>query len=200
MFTVPTVETFSHPMPDMSVKHAAEAYEELETESTVTILYSYAALAVVLFRQYNEMVRQGLKVEFRPGDAYQTSREMMADVAEGHIFVRQTFADDYADLEQGHPMSYSYQASDGKWLVLNDVFRAVHDVYGHFNASAGFGPDGEALAWLTHRSTMPFDALPALWCETRGQNAWTNFYGADLPIKDRPFASQKFGLVSVSLI
>ena len=199
MFTVPTVETFSHHMPAMSVQRSAEAYDGMTSEHSALIDYSYRALKWAVLDQYNAMVNAGLVVTFQSGDAYANSSEMRADVATWKIRVRQTMGQDYVDLGADHPMQAIVQTTDGRALRINDVFRAVHDVFGHYAASAGFGPDGEALAWLTHRSTMPAEALLALWCETRGQNTWTNWYGRDLPIADRPFAEQKFGVVSSEL-
>jgi hypothetical protein len=45
-------------------------------------------------------------------------------------------------------------------------------------------------------------ALVALWCETRGQSAWTNRHAdhAALPLKERPFATQKAGKVPAKLV
>ena len=39
---------------------------------------------------------------------------------------------------------------DGKKLVFNDLFRAVHDALGHGKEGFQFGPRGELNAYLAH--------------------------------------------------
>lgn len=209
IFTVPDVHTYRHHMPNMSVKHAADAYDSMASEHSALIDMSYRFFTARIAAQYTLLIDSGLEIIFQSGDAYADSKAMRADVATGSIRVRKTIGDPWFDPEEGdtyagyrdladdHPMAVEWNKSG---LLLNDLFRAVHDVFGHYAASAGFGPDGEALAWLTHRSTMPTEALLALWCETRGQNAWTNHKGSHLPISERPFAEQKFGIVLSELI
>lgn len=146
--------------------------------------------------------RRPITVEWFTGsdDAYADSAAMRADVRDnGHLWTYAT-AEGKTDLPANHPMLTVLSGNgvpdmfDGR--VLNDVFRAVHDVFGHVHADSGFGPVGERLAWQMHRRTLPMACRLALWCETRGQNTWTNAFGehASLPITERPFGAQKAGM------
>jgi hypothetical protein len=51
----------------------------------------------------------------------------------------------------------------------NDMFRAVHDAFGHAATGCGFDPDGEEAAWLAHSHMYSPLARRALTTETRGQ-------------------------------
>lgn len=53
----------------------------------------------------------------------------------------------------------------------NDMFRAVHDAFGHAATGSDFGPDGEEAAWLAHSYLYSPLARRALTTETRGQQA-----------------------------
>jgi hypothetical protein len=35
-------------------------------------------------------------------------------------------------------------------LLVNDMFRIIHDIFGHAMNSYGFDPIGENKAWFTH--------------------------------------------------
>lgn len=158
---------------------------------------SYAALAVAIVGQWNGLVTAGFAFTASKDDPYANSAEMLSDAVVRRLRV---YADGGATLPIGHPMAAN-PAKFGAipvegFSALNDIFRAVHDVMGHAAIGAGFGPKGEYDAWRAHYETLPRDARLALWCETRGQNAWTNFHAnhAELPMSQRPYASQKCGI------
>lgn len=52
----------------------------------------------------------------------------------------------------------------------NDMFRAVHDIFGHASVGRGFDRHGEEAAWLKHSAMFSPLAQRALTTETRGQN------------------------------
>lgn len=95
-------------------------------------------------------------------------------------------------------------------LLVNDVFRIIHDIFGHAMNGYGFGPIGEDKAWFTHMQMFTLVAAAALTTETRGQNCWVNF-GPHMRDKngklkrkdnpdfilpqDRPFDDQKMNLL-----
>jgi hypothetical protein len=60
-------------------------------------------------------------------------------------------------------------------LLANDVFRIVHDVFGHEKEGVGFGPSGEDNAWHSHVRMYSPLAAKAMTTETRGQNSWVTF-------------------------
>lgn len=190
----------SAPEWERSGRPAGDAYEAMEHDPfNPEVIASYDALANAVIDQYRQMKEDGLTIEFSDEDPYGNSAEMVSDVEDNdHIAA---FADGGETLPEDHPMNRMVDI-DGESLHLNDVFRAVHDYFGHYKskergAIVGFGPKGEWEAWRTHRLTLPKDSWMALWDETRGQNTWTNYYDnhLDLPITERPYAEQKAGAI-----
>ena len=87
-----------------------------------------------------------------------------------------------------------------KRVTANDLFRAVHDAFGHSLEGAGFRARGEENAWQAHVRLFTGDAVGAMTSETRGQNSWLNFgpFGSqnqNAKIEDTTFADQKVGLM-----
>jgi hypothetical protein len=85
-------------------------------------------------------------------------------------------------------------------VTVNDLFRAVHDAFGHGLEGAGFRSRGEENAFQAHARLFTGPALGALTSETRGQNSWMNFgpYGKTnktAKLEDSVFAKQKAGLM-----
>jgi len=85
-------------------------------------------------------------------------------------------------------------------VLANDLFRAVHDAFGHGLEGAGFRAEGEENAWQAHSRLFTGSALGAITTETRGQNSWLN-YGPHgeanraAKVEDTVFADQKTGLM-----
>src|SRR5690606_31575385 len=84
-------------------------------------------------------------------------------------------------------------------LLANDVFRIVHDFFGHGIEGSGFGARGEENAWQSHMRLYSEAALPAVTSETRGQNSWVNFgpHGEANRAnqRDTVYADQKTGIM-----
>ena len=85
-------------------------------------------------------------------------------------------------------------------VLFNDLFRAVHDAFGHGLEGSGFRARGEENAWQAHVRLFTGDAIAAITSETRGQNSWVNFgkYGEknrSAKAEDTIFAPQKIGLM-----
>ena len=53
----------------------------------------------------------------------------------------------------------------------NDMFRAVHDFFGHAATGRSFDRHGEQAAYLAHSQMFSPAARPALTTETKGQNS-----------------------------
>ncbi len=99
-------------------------------------------------------------------------------------------------------LRWAYGTPDGptRRVLANDLFRAVHDAFGHSMEGAGFRADGEENAWQAHVRLFTGSAVAALTSETRGQNSWLNFgpYGErnrTAAVQDTVFAPQKSGLM-----
>ena len=87
-----------------------------------------------------------------------------------------------------------------KPVYANDLFRAVHDAFGHGLEGSGFRAEGEENAWQAHIRLFAGPARGAITTETRGQNSWLNYgpYGErnrTAKTEDTVFADQKTGLM-----
>jgi hypothetical protein len=85
-------------------------------------------------------------------------------------------------------------------VAANDLFRAVHDAFGHGLEGAGFRAQGEENAWQAHVRLFTGSAVGAITSETRGQNSWLNYgpYGETnrtAKLEGTVFAEQKTGLM-----
>lgn len=99
-------------------------------------------------------------------------------------------------------IEWPYGSLDGerKRVLANDLFRAVHDAFGHGLEGAGFRAQGEENAWQAHVRLFTGSAVGAITSETRGQNSWLNYgpYGErnqSARVEDTVFADQKTGLM-----
>jgi hypothetical protein len=67
------------------------------------------------------------------------------------------------------------QTGTERAVTANDLFRAVHDAFGHGLEGAAFRARGEENAWQAHSRLFTGSAVAAITSETRGQNSWLNF-------------------------
>lgn len=207
-------------------KAIADLFEESSNQtSNAELLASYSALYDETVAQYEALKAAGYEMIpwGSPGDPYQNSAEMMQDVRENkRIYYYKTlnedelsFGSDPAQVEEmmrRNPMLreaggvINDSAGRPYQQTVNDLFRAVHDIFGHAKEGQQFGPRGEENAWRQHVRMFTPQARIAMSSETRGQNSWVN-YGRHLrradgtmPTagdpdfihpKDRPFADQK---------
>jgi len=152
-------------------KKIAEKYESLKHEpENPEVKKSYDKLKKETLEQYNFLKKKGVKLEEwdQAGQPYQNSKEMAEDVKKNKHLYFFTGGDIPAD----HPLAEKVPNSK---LTYNDVFRAVHDYFGHAKEGYGFGAIGEENAYRSHHSLYSDEAIPALTTETRGQNSTVNF-------------------------
>jgi hypothetical protein len=145
------------------------------------------------------------------GEPYRNSREAMQDIVRNrHLYYFRTESGfgEGADTSD-HPMleGTGIKDADGNELVANDVFRIVHDYFGHSQNGFQFGPKGEYNAFQEHARMYSPAAVPALAAETLAQNAWVNFgphmrtpEAQKLTQKERRFADQKAFIVPWSIL
>lgn len=123
---------------------------------------AYAAFCRETVRQYHLLVGRpefgglGVAVRVVDEDPYAEVESMLEDLRRRRLKV-------WASAATGNPHPY---LSDNE----NDMFRAVHDVFGHAACGRGFDRHGEEAAWLKHRTMYSPLAVRALTTETRGQN------------------------------
>ena len=97
---------------------------------------------------------------------YLDSKEMLRDVhLHNHLFVYQG-GDQHEFLNKVDPAT---------GLNSNEMFRAVHDYFGHAIKGNTFGPVGEEVAWASHAQMYSPLARIAMTAETRGQNSFVNY-------------------------
>jgi len=165
-------------------KTIASAYEQMKHDpSHPAVQKAYGALINETKKQFKDMMDSGLKVSrIQPGqeNPYKNSKELHHDIKNNnhlHFFpTDQGFGSDESD-KSDHPMMQGTGVMhDGKELLANDMFRIVHDYYGHHKGGeSGFGPKGEHRAYLTHKKMFSPEAQKALTTETLMQNSWVNF-------------------------
>lgn len=171
---------------------------------------AYSALAAETFEQFDLLKRLGFT--FQPwsgeGQPYRDSASMSNDVARMHLWYFPTLAGFGENETRGHPLQETPAGAD---RCANDLFRCVHDVFGHAMHGYGFGARGEHNAWATHSAMFSPLAARAMGWETRGQNSWVNYgphlrdrkkgrvhgpgHAAHVPPSERPYAPQKVGLL-----
>ena len=186
----------------------AQAYAEMKHDpSDPEVQAAYAALIEETIAQFRTILDTGLKIEFIKGaDPYAESpRLAILDVTENnHLWVyptRDGFGSDEAFDVAGNPLLAETEFEiDGVKLLANDVFRVVHDYFGHIAHGVGFRAEGEENAWQAHASMFSPLARRAMTTETRGQNSWVNFgpFGEQnrtAPSNETVFADQKTGLL-----
>ncbi|HEX6498460.1 MAG TPA: hypothetical protein VF054_05440 [Micromonosporaceae bacterium] len=129
---------------------------------------AYAAFCRETVRQYHFLVGRvefgglGVAVRFVDDDPYPDAEAMVDDLRQRRLKV-------WASAATGNPHPY---LSDSE----NDMFRAVHDAFGHAASGRGFDPHGEEAAWLKHSTMYSPLARRALTTETRGQNCAQTFH------------------------
>jgi len=202
----------------------AKMYEALPEDGSADpeVPQAYANLAKEVLEQYSAIQDAGITFEVVDDSPYNSSSEMVDAVKSGVLQVQgtdaKTFGDNAAVFEDGtHPMLQDTGLVDlnGRPMLVNDVFRGVHDYIAHAAFGSSFGPIGEESAWRAHLETIKDPlARRAITTETRGQNSWVNYSDSFLrdgvPIKkgqpgfvnpvDRPFATQKYALLPESAL
>jgi hypothetical protein len=131
------------------------------------------------------MMNQGMNLSYHKGDLnYAGSPQMLEDaLINKHMYT-------YAG---GEPHELLNRIDPYTGLNENQVFRAVHDYYGHGPTGASFGPKGEELAFGSHSQLYSPLAKMAAATETRGQNSFVNYSGinADLQKQMIPLKLQQ---------
>lgn len=168
-------------------KMIASAYEDVkDLGSEEKVKKAYDAMIAETNQQYNFLVSKGLKVERYngKGEPYKNSQEMVDDIRNNnHLFFLpndEAFGEN-PELAKGNIglQKSGIKLDDGYEMTNSEVFRVVHDYFGHGALGNEFGPVGEENATLQHVRMYSNTAIPAVVYQTRGQNSWVNFSGAN---------------------
>lgn len=157
----------------------ANEYEKAKHEpNDPEVQAAYTALIAETVAQYHALAATGLKIEFITGENPYSEgpKQVHEDLRRGHLWVFPTDSGFGQQEAPNHPLLAPTDiVIGGRQLLANDVFRIVHDVFGHGLAGAGFGPIGEENAFQAHMRMYSPLAARAMTTETRGQNSWVNF-------------------------
>lgn len=194
----------------------AQAYAEMaHAPQDPAVKEAYDNLIKQTVAQYRALEAAGYKFWFidPTNDPYKSPfdamREMRASQTMGVFPTVAGFGSGATDVDiSDNPLmgdtgiTWPYGSVDGepKPVLANDLFRAVHDAFGHGLEGAGFRAQGEENAWQAHIRLFTGSAKGAITSETRGQNSWLNFgpYGEanrTAKVEDTVFADQKTGLM-----
>jgi hypothetical protein len=197
-------------------KRISDAYENMKHDpKNPKVLEAFNDLIRQTKDQYDALTEAGYEFSFFDGDTDPYNKnpsKAMRDLRNNKkMAVYGTYAGygtegiTGASIE-GNPM---LQDTGLKWkdqngvdqtVTMNDLFRAVHDAFGHGLEGAGFRARGEENAWQAHVRLFTGPAVAAITTETRGQNSWLNYgpFGEQnrkATVDDTVFAEQKTGLM-----
>lgn len=199
-------------------KRIAQAYEEMEhAPDDPAVREAYADMMEQTRAQYDALVDAGFEFYFfdetndpYDGNPWNALRDLRDNKRMG-VFASEgpdSFGSDAEFDASDHPLladtgiEWAYGSPDGptRRVLANDLFRAVHDAFGHGMEGAGFRARGEENAWQAHVRLFTGPAIGALTSETRGQNSWLNFgphgeANRNAPVEETMFADQKAGLM-----
>lgn len=182
---------FENPVVSTRAPEMARVYNELVSDPTnPAVRKAYEALVRESREQYEYMTKElGIKVEFVDYDPYNVpgkdggmvpdSKSMMDDVLNNKRLLVRGSAQDFA--ENPHPILSAEE---------NDIFRAVHEFFGHAASGSTFRASGEEGAWVSHSSMFSPEARRVMTTETRGQNSFYNYFDPE----KKQFAEQKAAL------
>ena len=162
--------------PEAVRKSGATNYNEL-------VPASYEQLSKENAQQLDRMLNEGMNLSYHKGDMnYTGSPQMLEDaLINKHLYT-------YAG---GEPHEILNKIDPYTGLNQNQVFRAVHDYYGHGTTGAQFGPKGEELAFGAHSQIYSPLAKMAAATETRGQNSFVNYSGINAELQAQKLIIEK---------
>ena len=191
----------------------AKAYHEMaHAPHNPLVKVAYQQMAREVAAQYHAAKKAGAKFEFwnpeKDEDPYKVSPRLVTEDLRHnhHMYVFPTewgFGTDpnhKEKLAENPLLADSGERWNGKRVLVNDLFRAIHDYYGHAKEGVGFRADGEENAWRSHAAMFSPLARLAMTTETRGQNSWLNYgphgeKNRTARTEDTHFADQKTGLL-----
>lgn len=200
----------------------ADEYQKMKHQpNNPVVKEAYKKMADEVMDQYQVLVDDGWTFSMYPRDAdgnltfpYGNPRDAIKDMRENkHLYVFPT-SEGFGTVEydefgkaiegfKGNPLEKmsGIKFADGQEAFINDIFRAVHDVFGHGMDEVGFRARGEEHTWRSHARMFSPEGARAVATETRGQNSWLNFNpisgkrNQNAQVEDTKFADQKTGLM-----
>ena len=194
--------------PELGARRATWYQNAESTPTEPATAAAYHSLAQDVKAQYRYLTEKlGVKVIADNGDigagrTYETPGHMVQDIVDNKtLHVTPT------EANSAHPVEAMNEVAGkdatGKPMTVNDMFRAVHDYFGHSRAGNDVGPNGEDIAWQLHQQMFRPESIPALATETAGQNGYLNFSQSNQALKaagqPAEFGPQKAALMPQEL-
>lgn len=173
-------------------RRLADAYEAMSNDSKVPeVAEAYADLKRQTLAQYQALIDSGYRFWFfdAASDPYASNgfnalRDLRATRTMG-VYSTQAGYGNEPITDQQRANNPMLEDTGLRWpsgslkgeeqpVLLNDVFRAVHDAFGHAMEGSGFRMHGEENAWQSHVRFYTGPARRAITTETRGQNSLLN--------------------------
>jgi hypothetical protein len=195
-------------------KRIADAFDALPHDpQDPAVQASYRAMIDETAAQWEAIEASGLKVEWiteemlaTTGDPYAaTPRLATEDInRNNHFWCFPTDlgfgSDETFDPKDNPLLEKTGHVIGGKEVMANDLFRIVHDYFGHVKEGNGFRAGGEENAWRAHSAMFSPLARGAMSMETRGQNSWVNFgpkgkFNRTASAADTVYADQKVNIM-----
>lgn len=180
--------TFMPPFDPERARRIAAAFEAMRHDPTSpAALRAYNAMMDETLAQYRALREQGFEFRFnRPGeDPYAASPALgyidMRDRGVLNVFpTREGFGSGVGstaeEIANNPLLRESGVTISGQPATMNDLFRAVHDAFGHNGpGNPFFRWQGEDRAFRHHAPLYTRDALRGITPELRGQNSWLNW-------------------------
>lgn len=199
------------PFDTEQAKRIAQAYEDMEhNPGDPKVRQAYEAMREETIGQYRALKDAGANFRYYTDykdNPYAESPAMgypeLRDKRSLAIFPTEAgYGNAFTPSElENNPLLKSTTESlgDRKDVPLNDLFRAVHDAYGHYAyGNAYFRHQGEDRAYLIHSGMYSPEARAGIAPELRGQNSWVNWgphgeANRTASEADTIFAPQKIG-------
>ena len=198
-----------------AAKRVADAYDLMKhNPDDPKVKASYDALIRETKAQWDAAKAAGYTLEPwpHPGQPYADSGSPSKAMAEDVRNNKHLYYYTGGEVPENHPLSGTDPATGETY---NNIFQAVHDLFGHAKNGYEFGPRGEENAFLAHSKMYSDEAVSALLSETKGQNSWVNFgkhlrdENGDIPKRgekgfvpatERPYADQKAGILPPEIV
>jgi hypothetical protein len=145
------------------------------------VFYCYEKFKAETKLQFNFLRASGISVRpwLQEGQPYLNSKQLFDEFSQTKTLYVYLTAHGYGSDNTyltDHPMlEPSGIYIDDVPLVYNDLFRAVHDAFGHIPGANSFSCLGELRAALNHLKFYSADAAQAMLSETVGQICWYYF-------------------------
>lgn len=123
----------------------------ISTPKNAEVIKTYNQFKRELIAQYREL-KKYIRFEFVDSDPYKTSSEM------------------FEDIEQNKRLKvFTGGACHHNMRGTNKIFRAVHDIFGHYINYNSFSPNGEYKAYNHHKQMFSPLARQGLFTESIAQ-------------------------------